>query len=78
VSQLSIYLDQETQRKVELAARRESVSVSRWARIHLAKAAESAEASAWDHLSAFAGIAGEAFEVPERQSSHRAVPDLEA
>jgi len=78
MSQLSIYLDQETQRKVELAARREAVSVSRWARIHLSKAAETAEASAWDHLSAFAGIAGETFEAPERQLSHRAVPDLES
>ncbi len=78
MSQLSIYLDPETQRKVELAARRESVSISRWARNHLAKAADDAEASAWDHLSPFAGIAGEDFNPPERDGSHRPIPDLES
>ncbi len=78
MSQLSIYLDPETQRKVELAARRESVSISRWARNHLAKAAEDAEASAWDHVSSFAGIAGDSFDLPDRPEIHRSVPDLDS
>jgi hypothetical protein len=32
--QLTIYLDRATQRQVELAARREAISLSRWARKH--------------------------------------------
>lgn len=77
MSQLTIYLDPETQRKLTLAAKRESVSVSSWARRHLAKAAEESEATAWDHVSLFAGIAGDDFEVPSREAPHRLVPDLE-
>jgi len=46
MSQLTIYLDSETQRKLTLAARREAVSLSSWARKHLAKAAEESEATA--------------------------------
>jgi hypothetical protein len=78
MSQLTIYLDPETQRKVELAARRESLSLSRWAREHLAKAAEAEMASAWDHLSAFSGIADDSFELPARETAHRPVPNLES
>ncbi len=78
MSQLTIYLDSETQRKVELAARRESVSLSRWAREHLTKAAETETASAWDHLSTFSEVADETFEIPARATSHRAVPGLES
>ncbi len=75
--QLTIYLDPETQRKVETAARRESVSLSRWAREHLAKAAEAESASAWDHLEKFSGTTDDTFEPPARQLHHRPVPDLE-
>ena len=66
MAQLTIYLDEDTQRKVEAAAKREAVSLSRWAREHLAKAAEQSGGSAWDHLSSFVGIAGEDFHPPER------------
>jgi predicted transcriptional regulator len=78
MAQLTIYLDPETQRKVENAARRESLSLSRWAREHLAKAAESETASAWDHLSAFSGTLDDGFEIPSRESSHRPVPSLDS
>jgi len=77
MSQLTIYLDPETQRKVEIAARRESVSLSRWAREHLAKAAEAEFASAWDHLSAFSGTIDETFEAPSRENNHRSVPNFD-
>ncbi len=40
VPQLTIYLDRETQREVEEAARREGCSLSRWARGHLLAAAK--------------------------------------
>ena len=40
MAQLTIYLDADTQKKVEAAARRDSVSLSRWARDHLARAAD--------------------------------------
>ncbi|MEO8614000.1 MAG: hypothetical protein ABI600_02580 [Luteolibacter sp.] len=78
MSQLTIYLDPETQRKVEMAARRESLSLSRWAREHLAKAAETAEASAWDHMAAFAGTTDEPFEIPLRDPHHREISNLES
>ncbi len=78
MAQLTIYLDQETQRMVEIAARRESVSLSRWAREHLAKAAQTAEVSAWDHLAAFSETADESFAPPDRDITHRPVPDLES
>ena len=78
MSQLTIYLDPETQRKVEMAARRESLSLSRWAREHLAKAADTAEASAWDHMAVFSGTTNDAFDIPVRESNHREVPNLES
>ena len=78
MAQLSLYLDPETHRKVEAAARRESVSLSRWAREHLAKAADASAASAWDHVAGFAGTADESFQVPTRESSHREIPALES
>lgn len=78
MAQLTIYLDAETQRKVEIAARREAVSLSSWAREHLTKAAESETASAWDHLAAFAGTLDDTFEIPTRESGHRPVPNLES
>jgi hypothetical protein len=78
MSQLTIYLDPETQRKVEIAARRESVSLSRWAREHLAKAADAESASAWDHLSTFSGTIDETFEVPPREKDHRPVPNFDS
>jgi len=75
--QLTIYLDLETQRQVELAARREAVSLSRWARKHLAMAATAETASAWEHLAGFAGTVDETFTPPGRASTQRPVPDLE-
>lgn len=42
MSQLTIYLDQESMRAVKSAARRERLSVSRWASIHLGAAARRA------------------------------------
>lgn len=77
VAQLTIYLDDETHRRVEAAAKRDSVSLSRWAREHLARAAEESSGSAWDHLSAFAGSVGDDFELPERAKDLRPVPDFE-
>jgi hypothetical protein len=77
MSQLTIYLDSETQRKLTLAARRESVSLSSWARKHLAKAAEESEATAWDHVALFTGTAGDDFKPPSRDIIHRPIPDLE-
>ncbi|MEK6232470.1 MAG: hypothetical protein N2A42_11525 [Luteolibacter sp.] len=77
MSQLTIYLDSETQRKLTLAAKREAVSLSSWARKHLAKAAEESEATAWDHVSLFTGVAGNDFDPPSRDGSHRPIPNLE-
>jgi hypothetical protein len=77
MSQLTIYLDPETQRKIEEAARREAVSLSRWAREHLARAADASSTSAWDHLASFSGIA-EDFEAPERTGLPREAPSLDA
>jgi hypothetical protein len=76
MSQLTIYLDPETQRKLTLAAKRESVSLSSWARKHLAKAAENSESSAWDHVSLFTGTAGTDFQPPARENHHRSIPNL--
>lgn len=75
--QLTIYLDPATQRQVELAARREAVSLSRWARKHLAKAAAAETASAWDHLAGFSGTVDASFVPPARDTTQRPVPDLE-
>ena len=75
--QLTIYLDPATQRQVELAARRESISLSRWARKHLAMAAAAETASAWDHLAGFSGTVDSSFEAPARGTAQRPVPDLE-
>jgi hypothetical protein len=77
MAQLTIYLDADTQKKVEAAARRESVSLSRWARDHLARAADQDVASAWNHLSAFTGTVDKSFAIPKRELSHRAIPKLE-
>ena len=74
--QLTIYLDPATQRQVELAARREAISLSRWARKHLAMAAAAETASAWDHLAGFAGTADDTFVPPARDTTQRPVPDL--
>ena len=75
--QLTIYLDPATQRQVELAARREAISLSRWARKHLAMAAAAETASAWDHLAGFSGTVDSSFEAPSRDTAQRPVPDLE-
>ena len=77
MAQLTIYLDADTQKKVEAAARRESVSLSRWARDHLARAADQDGASAWSHLSAFTGTVDNSFAIPKRERGHRAIPNLE-
>ncbi|MBU6170067.1 MAG: hypothetical protein KGQ87_01070 [Verrucomicrobia bacterium] len=77
MAQLTIYLDADTQKKVEAAARRESVSLSRWARDHLARAADLDDASAWNHLSAFTGTVDKSFAIPKREGGHRAIPNLE-
>jgi hypothetical protein len=42
MSQLTIYLDPESMRAVKSAARRERLSVSRWASVHLGAAARRA------------------------------------
>ena len=77
MSQLTIYIDSETRRKLTLAARREAVSLSSWARKHLAKAAEESEATAWDHMALFARASGDDFKPPARDNTHRPVPDFE-
>ncbi|MES2981233.1 MAG: hypothetical protein V4727_02880 [Verrucomicrobiota bacterium] len=76
MSQLTIYLDSETQRKLTLAAKREAISLSSWARKHLAKAADVSESTAWDHISLFTGVAENDFEPPTRETTHRSVPEL--
>ena len=40
MSQLTIYVDDKTLKKIEGAARREKTSISKWAREHLAAAAD--------------------------------------
>jgi len=75
--QLTIYLDPATQRQVELAARREAISLSRWARKHLAMAAATESASAWDHIAGFAGTVDDSFVAPTRDTTQRPVPDLD-
>ena len=77
MSQLTIYLDAETRKEVTQAAKREDLSVSSWARLHLAKAARSKPGNAWDHLKQFVGTAEDDFEIPERTGEHRPIPDLE-
>lgn len=77
MAQLTIYLDAHTQKKVEAAARRESVSLSSWARKHLASAADQDDSSAWSHLSAFVGTIDKSFAIPKRERSHRSIPNLE-
>ncbi|MEN9535280.1 MAG: hypothetical protein RLY69_267 [Verrucomicrobiota bacterium] len=77
MAQLTIYLDANTQKKVEAAARRESISLSRWARDHLARAADQDVAPAWNHLSTFAGTVDKSFATPKRERNHRAIPNLE-
>lgn len=78
MAQLTIYLDPETQRKVEAAAKREAISLSRWAREHLSKAADIESSAAWDHLSAFSGTVGDDFEIPSRDSLHRPLSSLDS
>ncbi len=55
MSQLTIYLDQESMRAVKSAARRERLSVSRWASVHLGAAAR----RAWpkDYFKVFGALA---------------------
>ena len=77
MAQLTIYLDANTHKKVEAAARRESASLSRWARDHLARAADQDGASAWSHLSAFTGTVDKSFATPKRERGHRVIPNLE-
>ena len=76
MGQLTIYLDSKTQKKLEAAAKRKAVSLSGWAREHLAKAADEDLGTAWDHLAAFAGSAGEDFAPPSRMGESRPVPEL--
>lgn len=77
MAQLTIYLDEATHRKVEAAAKRDAVSLSRWARENLARAADLSSGKAWDHLGTFVGTVGEDFEVPLRSSEEREIPSLE-
>ncbi len=62
--QLTIYLDAESERIIGLAARRESLSLSRWARDKLVLAAG---APAWpdDYASVIGSIADPDFVAPE-------------
>lgn len=78
MAQLTIYLDPETQRKVESSAKREAISLSRWARERLSRAADLESSAAWDHLCAFSGAVGDDFEIPSRDSLHRPVSSLDS
>lgn len=78
MAQLTIYLDPETQRKVEAAAKRESISLSRWARERLSKAADIESSAAWDHLSLFSGTIGDDFQLPSRDPQHRVVSSMDS
>jgi len=63
MAQMTIYVDDATQKAVEDAAARESVSVSRWARERLREAAAAAKPSSLKRF--YGSIADEDFTEPE-------------
>lgn len=62
MSQLTIYLDEKAMRDVKKAARRQHMSLSRWARTRLTAAAGESWPDGYFNL--FGSLAGEAFERP--------------
>ena len=64
MAQLTIYLDEQTLRRVAEAARRERKSVSAWAREHLAESAFSPGDWKAHVAESFGSIGDSSFEVP--------------
>lgn len=64
MSQLTIYLDDNELKQVKKAARREQVSVSRWARERLSKA--SGEGWPKDYFKLFGSLSDTDFERPDQ------------
>lgn len=65
MAQLTIYLDEETARKARLAARREGVSLSRWARTRLGEAADEGRVWPAGFHDLYGSIADSTFQVAE-------------
>ena len=71
MSQLTIYLDAKALKDVQTAARREKLSVSRWACLRLTQAAH----RAWpkDYFELFGALKGAALERPPQGAPERDV-----
>ncbi len=72
MSQLTIYLDKDTAKRLAEAARRDGVSVSRWARDHLKSALD----RGWprEFFELFGSITDEAFQRPDQPSPEDDAP----
>lgn len=64
MSQLTIYLDEETREKAGRAAEREGLSLSRWARNQLAAAADEGKQWPEGYFELAGSIADESFKAP--------------
>ena len=69
MAQLTIYLDEETQRKAKAAAEREGRSLSSWARDCLSEAARDVDDWPKNFAGLFGSLAGESFDEPEEIAS---------
>jgi hypothetical protein len=65
MAQLTIYLDDETQRKAKKAAVREGKSLSRWARENLSRAADEGRTWPKGYFALFGSIDDSSFEIPQ-------------
>lgn len=62
--QLSLYVNSNTLKKVESAAKRENVSISQWVRVKIEKSIEKNWAD--DYFSLFGSITDETFQPPAK------------
>ena len=60
--QLSLYVNSNTLKKVEYAAKRENISISQWVRVKIEKSFEKTWAE--DYFSLFGSISDETFQAP--------------
>ncbi len=62
--QLSLYVNSNTLKKVESAAKRENISISQWVRVKIEKSIEKNWAD--DYFSLFGSISDESFQSPDK------------
>lgn len=74
---MTIYLDDETLARVEKAARRENLSLSRWAREHLSEAATERPAWPEDYFNLFGALDDDTFEAPPELAPADDAPRLD-